>query len=45
MIYQINNMLLNVTQELFRGEVNDVVVCENLSASTKTFYTVMIIKN
>lgn len=45
MIYQINNMLLNVTQELFRGEVNDVVVCEDLSASTKTFYTVMIIKN
>lgn len=45
MMYQINNMLLNVTQELFRGEVNDVVVCENLSASTKTFYTVLIIKN
>jgi hypothetical protein len=38
-------MLLNVTQELFRGEVNDVVVCQDLSAVTKVFYTVLIIKD
>lgn len=45
MMYQINNMLLNVTQELLKGEVNDVVVCEDLSASTKVFYTVIVIKD
>lgn len=45
MIYQIKNMLLNVTQELLKGEVNDVVVCQDLSAVTKVFYTVIIIKD
>ena len=44
MIYQINNMLLNVTQKLYNGEVNDVVVCQDLSAVSKTFYTVLVIK-
>lgn len=45
MIYQINNMLLNVTQKLYTGEVNDVVVCQDLSAVTKVFYTVWVIKD
>ncbi|MBQ3546022.1 MAG: hypothetical protein IJA34_13735 [Lachnospiraceae bacterium] len=45
MIYQIKNMLLNVTQELLKGEVNDVVVCQDLSAVTKVFYTVLVIKD
>lgn len=45
MVYQIKNMLLNVTQDLIRGEVNDVVVCQDLAAATKVFYTVVIIKD
>ena len=45
MIYQINNMVLKVTQELLSGEVNDVVVCQDLSAATKTFYVVWVIKD
>lgn len=44
MVYQIKNMLLNVTQELSKGDVNDVVICQDLSAVTKIFYTVLIIK-
>lgn len=44
MIYQINNMLLNVTQKLYSGEVNDVVVCQDLSAATRVFYTVLVVK-
>lgn len=45
MIYQINNMVLKVTQELLCGEVNDVVVCQDLSAATKIFYVVWVIKD
>lgn len=45
MIYQINNMLLNVTQKLYTGEVNDVVICQDLSAVTKVFYTVWVIRD
>lgn len=45
MVYQTGKMILQVTQELYRGKVNDVVVCQDLSASMLTYYTLLIIKD
>lgn len=45
MVYQTGKLLLQETQELYRGPVNDCVVCRDLTASTQCYYTVIIIKN
>lgn len=45
MIYQTGKMLLQETQELFRGPVNDCVVCRDLTAKTLCYYTLIIIKD
>lgn len=44
MIYQTEHMLLQETQELLRGEVNDVIICRDLSVDVATYYTLLIIK-
>lgn len=45
MIYQLNNMLLNVTQQILSNDINDVIICQDIAAVTKTFYTVIVIKD
>ena len=43
MVYQIGNMILQQTQEIFHGEVNDIVVCQDIADGSKTYYTVLVI--
>lgn len=43
MVYQIGNMILQQTQEIFRGEVNDVIVCQDMAANGKVYYTVLVV--
>lgn len=43
MVYRIGNMTLQQTQEIFRGEVNDVVVCQDIEADSKIYYTVLVV--
>lgn len=43
MIYQVGNMLLQKTQEVFRGKVNEVIVCQDIAVGDNTYYTVWII--
>ena len=43
MVFQVGEMLLQKTQEIFRGKVNDVMVCRDISKSSKVYYTVLFI--
>lgn len=43
MVYQIGNRILQQTQEIFRGEVNDVIVCQDMAANGKVYYTVLVV--
>ena len=45
MIYQIGDMTLQKTQEVFRGKVNDVIVCQDIASSGKVYYTVLIVRD
>ena len=43
MIYEVDEMKLEVVGEIFRGTVNDVVVCKDLNSSIGAQYTVLSI--
>lgn len=43
MVYHVGNMVLQETQEVFRGKVNDVVVCQDIANGGKTYYTVLVV--
>ena len=45
MVYQIGDMTLQTTQEVFRGKVNDVIVCQDIASSGKVYYTVLIVRD
>ena len=43
MVYHVGNMILHQTQEIFRGKVNDVIVCQNMADSAMLYYTVWVV--
>lgn len=43
MVYHVGKMILQQTQEVFKGKVNDVIVCQDISAHGKTYYTVLVV--
>lgn len=43
MVYHVGNMTLQETQEVFRGKVNDVIVCHDMANGGKTYYTVLVV--
>ena len=43
MVYQVGDMILQKTQEVFRGKVNDVIVCQDIASNGKVYYTVLVI--
>lgn len=43
MVYQVGKMILQQTQEVFRGKVNDVIVCQDMANSTRPYYTVLVV--
>lgn len=44
MVYQVDNMSLNCIRDVFKGEVNDVYVCQDIMAPLTTYYTVLKVK-
>jgi len=43
MVYQVGKMVLQETQEVFRGKVNDVIICQDMANSGKMYYTVIVV--
>lgn len=43
MVYQVGKMILQETQEVFRGKVNDVIVCQDMGSSSLLYYTVLVV--
>lgn len=43
MVYQVGKMILQETQEVFRGKVNDVIVCQDMASGGKSYYTVLVV--
>lgn len=43
MVYQVGKMNLQQTQEVFRGKVNDVIVCQDVANSSRPYYTVLVV--
>ena len=43
MVYQVGELTLQKTQEVFRGKVNDVIVCQDIANDGKVYYTVLIV--
>ena len=43
MVYQVGKMILQETQEVFRGKLNDVVICQDIAAGGKMYYTVLVV--
>lgn len=43
MVYQVGEMLLEKTQEVFQGKVNDVIVCRDIAGDGKQYYTVLVV--
>ncbi len=45
MRYQVKDMSLEPIREIYSGCVNDVLICEDISSSGHSYYTVMMIKD
>lgn len=45
MIYQVGDMLLQKTQDVFQGKVNDVIVCRDIADSGMVYYTVWVVRD
>lgn len=43
MIYQVGNMLLQKTQDVLHGKLNDVIVCQDVAGQGTAYYTVWMI--
>lgn len=43
MVYQIGEMVLLKTQDVFRGKVNDVIVCRDIAGDGDVYYTVIVV--
>lgn len=43
MVYQVGKMMLQKTQDVFCGKINDVIVCRDLANGGNDFYTVIVI--
>lgn len=43
MVYQVGEKILRQTQEVFRGKVNDVIVCQDVAGSSRVYYLVLVI--
>ncbi len=45
MVYHVGKMVLQQTQEVFQGKVNDVIVCQDMASAGKAYYTVLVVHN
>lgn len=44
MVYQSKDMTFRSVMDVFRGKVNDVVICENVKGGKSNYYTLLVIK-
>lgn len=45
MVYQVGDMLLQKTQDVFQGKVNDVIICQDVAQRGTVYYTVWIVRD
>lgn len=45
MIYQSDQLTLRSVMDVFRGEINDVMICEEISGSRESYYTLIAVKD
>lgn len=45
MVYQVGDMLLQKTQDVFQGKVNDVIVCRDIADRGTVYYTVWVVRD
>lgn len=45
MVYHTDGMILSPVREVFRGEVNDVLVCQDLRSPVRACYTLIAVKD
>ena len=45
MVYHTDGMILSPVREVFRGEVNDVLVCQDLRSPVRACYTLSAVKD
>lgn len=45
MVYRSDHLTLRSVMDVFQGEVNDVMICEEVSAGRGSYYTVLAVKN
>ena len=43
MVYQVGKMILQEKQEVFRGKVNDVIICQDMATGGKSYFTVLVV--
>ncbi len=43
MVYRVGKMILQKTQDIFQGKVNDVYVCQDMAGEGLVYYTVLMI--
>ena len=45
MIYQSDHLTLRSVMDVFQGEINDVMICEEISGSRECYYTLVAVKD
>lgn len=45
MVYQVGEMILQKTQDVFCGKINDVIICRDLANGRNDFYTVIVVRD
>ena len=45
MIYQSDHLTLRSVMDVFHGEINDVMICEEISGSRESYYTLIAVKD
>jgi len=44
MIYRSEHLTLRSVMDVFQGQVNDVVICEEISGGRGNYYTLLVVK-
>lgn len=45
MIYQSDRMALRSVMDVFQGEINDVMICEEIYGTRECYYTLVAVKD
>lgn len=45
MVYRSEHLMLHSVMDVFRGEINDVMICEEISGNRENYYTLITVKD